>query len=233
MSGSLVYPTRCILCGKTMRSDRLVCRDCVKDGLIIDGKICAFCGVGVSYCTCGRRRYHYARRIACVYYDGGVRRGMYRLKFSKHTALAEHYGFLMAENVRSKYQDITFDAIIPVPMHWWNRWLRGFDCARLLAKKMSDCLQLPLKSGLLRKRRYSPAQKRIKDPSRRSANVLDTFGVTDREWLRGKTILLVDDVCTTGATLNECAKILRLYGASKVYAVTFAAAVKGKVQKNS
>ncbi len=230
MTSSLLYPGRCILCGDVITEEKLICAKCVKEGLPILGKICAYCGVGTNYCTCGQRRHHYARRIACVYYENGARRGISRFKFYRHTSLGVYYGQLLAENIRSKYQTVSFDAVIPVPMHWWDRWRRGYNCAELLAQEVSERLAIPLERDQLFRRKRSKAQKRVKGgPAKRAANVLDCFALRDRQALRNKTVLLIDDVCTTGATLDECAKMLRIYGAKKVYAATFAAAIRGKL----
>ena len=228
MSSSLLYPSRCILCGSLIEGDKLICADCVSKGLLISGRICGFCGVGVEYCDCGHRRKHYIRRIACVYYNDPARRIFWRFKFHRHTTLGEYYGRLMAENVKSKYQSVSFDGIVPVPMHWFDRWKRGYNCTQLLALRIKKATGLPILSDVLYKRSRSKPQKDIKDPAKRAANVLDAFGIKNAEALQDKTILLVDDVCTTGATLNECAQMLRIYGAKKVYAVPFATVVKGK-----
>ena len=226
---SLLYPSRCILCGKIIEGKKLICAECVDKGLLITGRICGFCGVGADFCNCGHRKHHYARRIACVYYDGPVRRKFLNFKFYRRTTLGEYYGRLMAQNIRSKYQKVSFNMIIPVPMHWFDRWKRGYNCAELLARPIAESTGIKLYTDILYKRMRSKPQKGIKDPAKRAANVLDTFGIKNPDLLHGKTVLLVDDVCTTGATLDECAKILRIYGASKVYAVTFASVVKGKV----
>lgn len=223
MKSSLLYPSRCIFCGQPMVGAGLICTECAKLELVIRGKICGFCGVGRQFCTCGKRHNHYARRIACVYYKDTVRYGMSRFKFHRHTMLGTHFGKMMAENVKSKYQNVDFDAIIPVPMHWFNRWRRGYNCSELLAQEISNEVSVPVLRDILYKRSMSKPQKRIKGRAARAANVLDTFGIKNKETLQGKTVLLVDDVCTSGATINECAKMLRLYGAQKVYVVTFAA----------
>ncbi len=223
MKLSLLYPDRCIFCGQVMNGTALICTECAKRKLIISGKICGFCGLGRDVCTCGKKKHHYVRRIACVYYRDTVRYGMSRFKFHRHTMLGTHYGRMMAANVKSKYQDINFDYVIAVPMFWLNRWLRGYNCSQILADVISKAIDVPTCKNVLFKRMMTKPQKRVKGQATRAANVLDSFGVKNKELLMGKTILLVDDVCTSGATINECAKMLRLYGAKKVYAATFAA----------
>ena len=224
---NLLFPSKCIFCGVAVQPGKLICKNCMDDEIIIGGKICTNCGVGKEYCECRGHKYHYQRRIACVYYKNSVRRGIARFKFYRQTTLAEYYGRMMAENIRTKYKNISFELIIPVPMHPWNRILRGYNCAELLAKRVAEYHQIPLVTDVLLKQKLSKPQKRVKLPAQRAANILDAFLIRHREKIVDKTILLVDDVCTTGATLNECAKMLRLYGASHVYAVTMAAVARG------
>lgn len=227
MSTLSLYPARCIFCGKVLEEDKLICIDCLKDDILIKGKICALCGLEKSRCNCGSRKHHYERKIACVYYKGNVPRGVLRLKFYRHTMLATHYGRLMAENIKGKYSNISFDAIVPVPMNHIRRWLRGYNCTELLSKEVGNINNIPIINDVLFKRYLGKMQKRV-PLAQRAANVLDMFYVENREKIVGKTLLLIDDVCTSGATLNECAKMLRLHGAKKVYAASFAAVAIGK-----
>ncbi len=227
MSVPSLYPARCIFCGKVMSEDKLICADCLKEDILISGKICGLCGLGKAHCNCGSRKHQYERKIACVYYKGDVRRGISRLKFYRRTMLATHYGRLMAENVKSKYSKISFDAVIPVPMNRIRRWFRGYNCTELLSKEVGRANGMPIIDDVLFRRFKGKMQKRV-PLAQRAANVLDMYYVENREKIAGKTLLLIDDVCTSGATLNECAKMLRLYGAKKVYAASFAVVALGK-----
>ena len=226
MRDSLLFPAKCIFCGAVMREAKLICAECAADEVMISGRICAYCGLGMEYCTCEHRKYHYERRIACTYYKDAVCRGIARFKFYRHTMLGEYYGLLMAENIRSKYAGITFDGIVYVPMHPIKQWLRGYNCTQILSEKISRHIGLPILDNILYKHFSLKDQKRVRQWSHRAGNVLGMFYVKNKERLKGKTILLIDDVCTSGATLNECAKMLRLYGAKKVYAATFSTAIK-------
>ncbi len=223
----LLFPSRCIFCGRIIGEDKLICADCLADDIVVKGKVCSLCGVGMEYCRCGRRKHHYARRIACVYYKNSVCRGVARFKFYRHTMLAEPYGTLMAENIKSKYSSVSFDGVMAVPMHWSKRIMRGYNGVDLLARRVSEQLSLPIIEGVLFRRFSLKNQKDMKSFSLRAANILDAFYVKEREKIKGKTILLLDDVCTSGATLDECAKMLRLYGAKKVYACTLATVAVG------
>lgn len=225
MNGSLLFPAKCIFCGQVMNEDKLICAECMADEVMIVGKICAFCGVSKENCTCGKRKKHFERRIACAYYRDAVCRGMARFKFYRHTMLGEYYGMLMAQNIQSKYADIPFDGLVAVPMHPIHRFKRGYNCAEILAERISEHIGVPLYYDVMG-RKLGKAQKKVHKWSERAVNVLDKFYIKNKDMIQDKTLLLIDDVCTSGATLNECAKMLRLYGAKKVYAATFAAVVK-------
>lgn len=227
MKRSLLYPAKCIFCGRTMSEQKLICAFCLADEVMITGKICAFCGLGTQVCSCGQRKHNYERRIACAYYKQAVIKGISRFKFRRHTMLGDYYGKLMAENVVSKYANISFCGIVPVPMSKFKKWMRGYNCTELLSDVIYERIGVPVWDDVLFRRFSFKDQKDVRQWSKRTANVLDAFFVKNQHKIKGKTLLLVDDVCTSGATLNECAKMLRLYGAAKVYAVTFAAVAKG------
>lgn len=225
------FPSRCIFCGRVIAEPKLICKFCAAEETLITGRICRFCGLGTDVCNCEKRHLHFKRRIACVYYRGSVRRGITRLKFYRRTMLAKYYGEMMAANIKSKYKDISFDMMIPVPMHPFDHWRRGYNCPELMCEQIENILSVPLEREVLFKYRHTRSQKKLK-PSKRTANVLDAFTVQNAERIQGKTVLLIDDVCTTGATLNECAKMLTINGAKAVYAATFAAVPLLKKDKN-
>ncbi len=216
-----LYPSRCIFCGKLIGENKHICAECIKEDILVKGKICGLCGLGKQRCNCAGKKHHYIRKITCLYYQGPVKNGVIRFKFYRHTMLATHYGKLMAQNVQSKYARVSFDAIVAVPMNRFKEWLRGYNCTDLLAGEIGKAIKTQVLKDVLFRRHGGKMQKRV-PLAQRAANVLDMFYVKNREKIAGKTILLVDDVCTSGATLNECAKMLKLYGARKVYAVTLA-----------
>ena len=112
-------------------------------------------------------------------------------------------------------QEWQADILVPVPMHPVRRWLRGFNHTELLAGYLSSAVNIPYSTRLLFKTRNSAEQKSIKDPAVRRRNIRGSFCCDTR--VKGLRIVLVDDVFTTGATVYECAKVLKQAGASKVY----------------
>ena len=208
------FPKKCIFCGQTMETEDMICNKCNVQDKVIGGRICVRCGRGIDHCMCDFQKRFYDRNISCFYYEDCVRRGMLRFKFHRKIMLDAPFASIMSRLVASRYADISFDAICYVPGHWIRKMARGYNCSELLARRMAQEMKLPLWE-MLYKTRYTPQQKRKKTVER-SGNVLDSFGVKKGYTIEGATLLLVDDIVTSGATLSECAKMLKLCGAKKV-----------------
>jgi len=129
----------------------------------------------------------------------------------------------MAKSVRLRTKGMSFDLITYVPMTERDRRARGFNQARLIAKELAKEFRLPMGDILVKIQETSP-QKEL-TAIRRSGNMLGVFDLAPGTDVRGKRILLVDDIITTGSTLDECAKMLKIYGAESVVAATVAATV--------
>ncbi|MBP1605131.1 MAG: utilization protein GntX [Acidobacteria bacterium] len=145
------------------------------------------------------------------------------MKYGRHRSVAGRLSAL----VRAEMGDVLAgaDCVVPVPLHWTRHWTRGFNQAADLAKGLG----LPVVHGLARARRT--ASQTTLSSGRRHANVKGAFVVQHGRVpriLRGRTVVLVDDVCTTGATLEACARVLVGAGVREVRAVTVARAVLGR-----
>jgi len=141
------------------------------------------------------------------------------LKYGRIATLAAPLGrFLAAALPRER----AFDAIVPMPMHWRRRWSRGFNQADLLGRVLSRRLRVPLRDAVRRVTATSP-QAGLTGAQRR-ANMSAAFAVKRHEAVRGKRILLIDDVFTTGATAGACARVLKRAGAAHVAVLTVARA---------
>jgi ComF family protein len=127
---------------------------------------------------------------------------------------------LMARYVVEK-EPIEADLLVAVPLHGRRQRLRGYNQSALLARELSRLCGLPLAERGLARRRNTPPQARSADAGARKHSVAGAF-VADRRWVEGRRVLLVDDVMTTGATLDASAQALRQAGAASVWALTFA-----------
>ena len=150
-------------------------------------------------------------------FDGSLSRLIHLLKYSKIETLAAPLSELL---LRALPRDERFDLIIAMPMHWRKQWARGFNQAELLAAPVAARYGLRLAKPLKRTR-YTEAQAGLDDRGRQ-ANLNASFAVTDTALVRGKRILLIDDVFTTGATLREATGVLKRAGAAWVTVLTLA-----------
>ena len=145
------------------------------------------------------------------------------MKHATGEGLAELLGELWAETAAARFHAIAADALVPVPLHWLRRLRRGYNQSHALARGLSRRLGIPLRAPWLRRVRHTPRQTSRSFEERR-ANVRDAFRAAGGPALRAKTVLLVDDVMTTGATASEAARALRAGGASRVVLAVLARA---------
>ncbi len=150
-------------------------------------------------------------------YEGTLRKLIHVFKYSKVETLAQPLSHFLVRCLRPQEN---FDVVLAMPMHWWKRWERGFNQAELLAKPVARRYGLPLSANLKRSR-YTKAQAGLTE-AERQANLKGSFMVRRPEELRGKRILLIDDVFTTGATLRAASQALKAAGAAYVSALTLA-----------
>ena len=220
----LFYPKHCFLCNRVILPRRHLCADCAQQAPYILPPVCDRCGRGEDVCICGGHRHHYERCVSAFYHDGVAQTGIYTLKSEDLAVTVDGFAAEMAEVVRREYGGIPFDLVTAVPLHPADRRARGFDQAARLGQALAVYLQLPY-VPLLKKITRTQPQKTL-TAIQRSGNLLGVFDVIGG--VEDKTVLLVDDVITTGTTLDECAKMLKIYGAAEVYAVSAAAAVLKK-----
>ena len=215
---SVLFPYRCACCGEVLNSEG-PCEQCENDLLQqeIKGKVCKYCGLEKQFCEC--RRYHYLfEGVASPYYNSGMaQEGIYSLKFTYAPYAAEFFGHKMAETFKLHFSKERIDVVCIVPTKADDAIKRDYDYVGLLAKHCAKELKLPLNVKLLKKVRKTERQHQLSH-DKRQANVKGAYKAMKR--LDGKNVLLIDDIKTTGYTLNECAKQLRMAGAEKVYCLT-------------
>lgn len=175
------------------------------------GKPCRSCPRGELYFTAAR---------AATVYEGPAVAILERFKYRARAEYAPFIASKMLAALTKYYANEKFDALVPVPLHPARRRERGYNQAELLAKAMAAETGFPVIANELRRIRATPSQTKL-DRHARAENVKDAFALAKDPSFTGLKILLVDDVYTTGATLNECARMLREAGAASVFALTF------------
>lgn len=220
-----IAPTcRCLSCGKDVFDETGFCSDCAKRVTYNNGKTCKRCGVGIDgaedYCgNCAFDKIYFDRAYSVFCYDGAVRNAILHMKFNNLGSYAKvfaKYLIFMAEKVNLSYDVVTF-----APMSAKAKRTRRYNQAQLLAKYfcyLQDKDDL-LAEAIVKTKEAQP-QERL-DRTERKTNLVGAYAVNAD--VKGKAVLVIDDVKTTGATLNECAKVLKRAGAVAVYALTVAA----------
>jgi ComF family protein len=160
---------------------------------------------------------------AVGYYQDILKDIIHIFKYRGKVGVGKHLIALMNQSYREKWDLISFDAIIPVPLHSRRLKEREFDQALILAKGISKRQNIPLMYGNLVRQRWTESQTNLAKKER-AHNVKGAFSLRNPDRVRGLRILLIDDVYTTGATISECAKVLKKTKAQHVYAFTIARA---------
>lgn len=225
---NLVFPDDCRVCGEALRDfGRVpVCARCLAEPQPLQAEFfCTSCKSPfvnpapldeAGQCTLCRMG---LKGFDAVYtygsYEGALRELIHLFKYKKVQPLAPHFGEWLAVALP---RETAFDVVVPMPLHWWKWWQRGFNQAELLAREVARRWHVPLRS-VARRKKYTPAQAGLTNAQRRE-NVAGAFTVNGR--LDGKHVLLVDDVLTTGATASACARALKRAGAARVTLLTLA-----------
>jgi competence protein ComFC len=224
-----VLPAFCDVCDKPLEKDeRVVCEDCMSQIQFISEPYCLRCGKptkGEKVCrSCFVHPHKLLRIRALGVYTGVLASLIHLLKYTRRLSLAARLGKMVFKLVMEDNFLRRAQLIIPVPLHPTRMRERGYNQSELLAKNIGKYLNIPLFTKALFRVRNTKSQTRLSTEQRRE-NVKGAFTVKNTTHIAKKHILLVDDVLTTGATLDECAIALLNGGASAVYAVTCAATV--------
>src|SRR2546430_646736 len=228
---SLLYPSVCTICGRSVRAGEYLCDQCEAKTVRIVAPFCQKCSepfegaiTGVFTCAnCAHRRIYFDAAVAAYRGRGIVRQIIHEFKYGRRI----HLRHLVARWLFAALEDERlcgrrFDVIVPVPLHPARQRERGFNQASLLAELLSAQTSIPVKP-LLERTRYTTTQTAL-DRSERMENLHNAFRLRKNADVRGLRVLLVDDVLTTGATLIDCARGLKRVGEVYVLAATAARA---------
>jgi len=155
--------------------------------------------------------------------DGSIQKVIHEMKYQNSFNIGKTLGRIAGEELFEKAAEWNADMIIPVPIHSLRRADRGYNQSLYIAKGIGEMLFLPVKSGIVKRGKYTATQTTL-NLNERKENVADAFTVKKNTPVKGKRIILIDDVITTGATITECAKALLNAGAVKVFAISVALA---------
>jgi len=226
-----ILPPRCLACGTIVDEPDALCSRCWAAITFFAPPWCAVCGLPFPHpmgedaicADCARDRPSWDRARAVLRYDKHSRRLVLALKHGDHTHLARALGGWM-RRAGAELLDGA-DLVLPVPLHWTRLFARRYNQAGLLAQAIRVAGGPPVAPDWLVRRRRTPSQGRL-GAAARARNVRGAFALRAGRSIRGKRIVLIDDVLTTGATVEECARVLRRAGAAFVGVLTLARALR-------
>ena len=218
----IVYPRHCPVCGEIVAyPGKLICPQCREKVHPIREPKCKKCGKPLEqeereYChDCGKRAHSYERGLALFAYEGWAKEAIYQIKFHNKREYLDFFVREMARELGSEVHSWGAQAIVPVPLHKKKYRRRGFNQAELLAEKLGTALHIPVRKDLAERIRYTDAQKELNLRERRK-NIRGAFRVY-RDEMDLEKIILVDDIYTTGSTVDEMAEEFLRSGASQIY----------------
>jgi ComF family protein len=242
---SVFFPAGCRICDRllTGASRVPICEECLASFVAIPRDICEVCGrplaafagnEGVtSLCpACGDKTYAFERARSLAVYEGALVQAILLLKFEQIEPLGAWFAGRLAELVGAEGGKLAADVVVPVPLHRQRERERGYNQAALLSKPLAKRLGLPHKAVLLMRTRARP-DKRILTLEERWKSVRGAFATRPGSQVDNLCVLLLDDVLTTGATLDACARALRDAGAKSVLGLTVAWAVRNPMPNSS
>lgn len=228
-----VFPSFCQICGNLLEDpeEKVVCQKCLSRVIIHRGQVCEVCGRffyhGVkipSICLdCGQNPPPFSKHRSLGPYQGRLKELIILLKYKGGEPLSRPLAGLAFNNFKDNgfFQDI--DYILPVPLHKMREKERGYNQAELLGRELGKLIQKPVLKHILIKSRNTPAQVSL-EAREREINLKGAFSVRKKDKIKGATVLLIDDVYTTGSTLRECALVLQQAGVKEIKALTLARA---------
>jgi ComF family protein len=234
---SLFFPTTCRLCEKPVDdiSVGVVCASCWSQIETIAPPFCKTCGyafpsksIDPEKALCGGCRrgvYRFDSARALGPFREPLKEIIHQFKYRSHPSLARPLAARLATLYAAHREQLKADLIIPVPLHGAREKERGFNQAAELAKRLARLTGIRVEPGWLLRKRPTKVQAGLSRRERR-LNMSGAFAVPEKAECGGKSVLLLDDVFTTGATLNECARILKQEGAHRVSALTVARVIR-------
>jgi ComF family protein len=235
---SVVFPSACRICERLLTSASRVpiCQECLSSFKGVPSVICEVCGrplpalerkegVPLLCPACQNRTYAFDRARSFAVYEDAVVRAILLLKFEQIEPLGAWFSERLAEMVSADAILLSADVVVPVPLHHERERERGYNQAALLSEPLARRLRLPHKAVLLMRTRARP-DKQMLSLEERWESVRGAFATRPGSQVDNLRVLLVDDVLTTGATLDACARALRDAGAKSVIGLTVARAVR-------
>lgn len=227
----VIFPPQCMGCAEILhpQNGKLFCPACKEKIRFITGSLCPVCGTTFSnspaenhLCgNCLENKTYFSCARAVVSYETIILHAIHQFKYGNNISVGALLASFMADFSFPDVDFTDYSLIVPVPLHIKRLRQRGFNQSLILARALAKKWQIPVNFSLLKRHKFTETQTGM-NKTERKQNIKGAFEVRDKENIAGKNIIIVDDVYTTGATVNECAKILIKAGAQKVTVLTLA-----------
>lgn len=217
-----LYPHTCPFCGKVTKNP--VCRVCAGKLPYVEEPLCKKCGKPIrsetaEYCfDCTRTEHSYDRGFGLWLHQQPVQRSVYQFKYHNRRIYSQYYAQEMVKRFKQAVFQWKIDLIIPIPLYKQRKKIRGYNQAEVLATQIGALLSLPVDAVSLKRIRATSPQKKL-DVRTRKKNLNNAFAL-DKKAVLPRTVLLVDDIYTTGSTIDTAALVLKQAGVQKVYFLT-------------
>ena len=228
----LIFPERCLLCDELLpfgKEEVFLCKDCLKSETLLEHcTTCSLCGAPSKdelCASCLTHRHFFDKAVSCFAYKEQARSRILQFKFGNRRDLYRGFAHQLSERIRPFSQKEPFDIVTYVPMTKAAKRERGYNQTELLADSISQALEISFSGSLLIKKKETPKQSTL-SYSERWQNVSRAFILAKGISLRGKRVLLIDDVLTTGATADALSRLLKSAGANYVFVATIATTVE-------
>lgn len=227
---AFVYPPYCLVCGSPLKMDeKLVCEPCWDEVERAEQPFCTKCGSSLKNpsqpCpSCKDEGYNFSAVRVATGFNETVQKIIHSLKYRGKRSLAKRLGVILANRTLGDERFTGADLLMPVPLHPSRARERGYNQSELIAEVIGQKLDLPVDKNILSRKKRTKAQTDL-DAKQRRENVKGAFVVRRPEEVSGKRVVIVDDVLTTGATLEACTEALLSAGAKEVYTLALARAV--------
>lgn len=227
---NILFPPKCIICNK-INNREVICENCWNEIPWIERE-CNICGIPIEendkICTdCAVKTHFFDKAVSVFVYNELSSKIMLMFKNADETSLASALVQWMYDKATTDIEQA--DVIVPVPIHFSKRLKRLYNQSELLAQKISEISGIKYEPRVLEKIKKTHTQEGL-SAKKRNKNVIGSFGVSEKykNTIKNKKVLLIDDVMTTGATVDECSRILKNNGAEKVVVLTAARAILNK-----
>lgn len=217
----IIFPRRCPICDEIAPAGELICAECQKEVKRISEPTCKRCGKSVEherieFCyDCAKKHHEFKQGKAVFLYQKGMKQSLYRFKYSNKREYAAYYARKAVNAYGDWIRRRGVEALVPVPMYRGKQRLRGYNQAEVFAKEIGKQMQLPVLTNTVLRIRNTVPQKQLNDVERKN-NLKKAFKIRDNI-VKYKIILLIDDIYTTGSTMDAVSKELKKAGVEEIY----------------